>query len=103
MKLLNDMTNTIDLNNIGRHSYSELRKNKTIPDKDKGDLTLTERKNIVNTLHKCIQESINKYDTDMHKYGFMIFFYASVLNYIDNTDLNKYISFSVKNVESTNN
>lgn len=97
------MTNTIDLNNIGRHSYSELRKNKTIVDKDKSDLTLTERKKIVDILRMRIQECINKYETDIHKYGFMIFFYTSVLNYIDNTDLNKYISFSLKNIESPNN
>lgn len=92
----------IDLNEIGRHSYNELRKNDTIPDKDKLDLTLKERKSIVNTLHKCILESIKKYDTDIHKYGFMIFFYSSILAYIDNIDLNKYISFSLKNIETQN-
>lgn len=86
----------VDLNEIGRNSYNELRRNKTIPDKDKLDLTLSERKNIINTLHKCILESIKKYDTDIHKYGFMIFFYSSVLSYIDNTDLNKYISLKIK-------
>ncbi len=86
----------IDLNEIGKHSYNELRKNKTIPDKDKSELTLTERKSIINTLHKSIIESIKKYDEDIHKYGFMIFFYSSILNYLDNTDLNKYLSLSIK-------
>ena len=86
----------IDLNDLGRNCYNELRKSKAIPDKDKSELTLTERKEIINTLHKSILESIKNYDTDIHKYGFMIFFYSSILNYIDNTDLNKYISFSIK-------
>ncbi len=89
----------LDLNELGRYSYNELRKSKSIPDKDKMDLTLTERESIVNTLHKSLLESIKNYDKDIHKYGFMIFFYASILNYIDNTDLNKYITFSIKNNE----
>mgnify|MGYP007056157776 CR=1 FL=1 len=91
--------NTIDLNEIGKHCYSQLRLSKTIPDKDKSELTLTERKNIINTLQKSILESIKKYDTDIHKYGFMMMFYVSILNYIDNTDLNKYLVLSVKNNE----
>lgn len=89
----------IDLNEIGRYSYNELRKSKSIPDKDKMDLTLSERKSIVDTLQKCILEKIKTYSDDIHKSGFMIFFYASVLNYIDNTNLNNYISFSLKSNE----
>lgn len=93
----------IDLNVIGRYSYNELRKQKAVPDKDKMELTLNERKEIVNTLHKSIAECVKKYDTDIHKYGFMIFFYSSVLNYIDNTDLNKYISISLNTKDLQNN
>ena len=87
----------LNLNNIGQYAYNELRKSNVIPDKDKKDLTLTERKDIINTLHKCILQCVKRYDDDIHKSGFMLFFYSSVLNYIDNTDLNKYISLTVNN------
>lgn len=93
------METKLNLNNIGQYAYNELRKNKVIPDKDKMDLTLTERKDIINTLHKCILQCVKNYDTDIHKSGFMLFFYSSVINYVDNTDLNKYISLSLKSNE----
>jgi len=87
----------IDLNVIGKSGYNELRKTNLVPDKDKKDLTLTERKSILDNLNKLQHNLLEKHeDYSKDKYNFLMFLYASIICYIDNTDLNKFIKISQK-------
>ena len=97
------MENNIDLNEIGRHGYDEFRKRGVIIDKEKTDLTFKEREEIVNSLQKSILSSMKKYDEDIHKYSFMIYLYSAIICFVNDTNLNKYLSLSLKNTESVHN
>ena len=88
----------IDINEIGRYAYKTLQNLNVIPNKDKMDLSLKERENIVNLLYDKLSISIEKskiVDKE-HKYEFLSYLYISVILYLNNTDLNKYIKISVK-------
>jgi len=88
----------IDLNEVGRFGYNLLRKNKVILDKDKKDLSLNEREEIINNLYKSLYGALDKSKEDTnHKYEFMAYLYLSVILYINNADLNKYIKMSPTN------
>lgn len=88
----------IDLNQIGKQTYKMLRDMKLIPDKDKSDLTLTERENVLNDLQEKLNSMMPKLrQVPSHKYEFLCYLYLSVILYLDNADLNKYIKISVKN------
>ena len=90
---------TIDLNELGRYGYNLLRKSKVVPDKEKLDLSFEERDKILNTLNKLISDLIIKKDENKDKTNFLVFLYSSIKCYIDNTDLNKFISLNIKNSE----
>ena len=90
----------IDLNEIGRKAYSMLRSMKVVPDKDKSELTPAEIEELTNSLQEKLNSSISKLRDDVkHKYEFLSYLYLSVILYLDNMDLNKYITLSVKNNE----
>lgn len=94
----------IDVNEIGRQSYKLLRDSKVIPDKDKTDLTFKERDEIVNLLYDKLETSISKskIKDNAHKYEFLSYVYLSVILYLDNTDLNKFIKISTKSLNPSN-
>ena len=50
----------IDLNQIGKQAYKMLRNINLIPDKDKSDLTLTERENVLNDLQEKLNSMMPK-------------------------------------------
>ena len=65
----------IDANVIGRNAYTLLRANKVIPDKDKKDLTLTERKSVLKTVGNLMANLLaneNETNKDNSNYFFYI-------------------------------
>jgi len=90
------MANNIDLNEIGRQSYKLLCKEGGLPNKEKSEMTLEERVNLVNHLTKMLKDSIEKIKKDRNKYEFLSYLYMSVILYLDDLDLNKYLKISVK-------
>lgn len=86
----------IDANEFGRSGYKFLRENKVIPDKDKKDLTFKEVEDIVGKLQNMIMNAINDHQKDKNKYNFLSYLYISVICYLENTDLNKYVKMSKK-------
>ena len=87
----------LDLNEIGRASYKMLINTGSIPNKDKSELTLIERNNLINDLTNKLKKSVNKLNEDNHKYEFLSYLYLSTIMYLNNADLNKYIKISTKN------
>lgn len=87
----------IDINEIGRQGYKMLQSMHVIGDKEKGDLNLKEREEIIKNLYEHLNMSISKCSIDrIHKYEFLSYLYLSVILYLDNLDLNKFIKISTK-------
>lgn len=94
----------IDVNEIGRNGYKLLRSMKVIPDKSKKDLTLNETEELINTLYEILNSTILKIRTvQSRKYEFLSYLYLSVILYLDNMDLNKYISIEANTEELQDN
>lgn len=88
----------MDLNEIGRQAYKMLKNMKVIPDKDKSELSLKEREELTNKLQDMLNNSVSKLRKDpSHKYEFLSYLYLSVILFLDNADLNKYIKITEKN------
>ena len=87
----------IDINQIGRQGYKMLQSMHVIGDKEKKDLTLKEREEIIKNLYEHLNMAIIKCGQDRkHKYEFLSYLYISVILYLDNLDLNKFIKMSTK-------
>ena len=87
----------IDINQIGRQGYKMLQSMHIIGDKDKKDLTLKEREELIKNLYEHLNMSIVKCGQDRNqKYEFLSFLCITVILYLDNLDLNKFIKISVK-------
>ena len=90
----------IDANIIGRNGYNFLRQTKVIADKDKSELTLTERDELLKKLLGMSADVLMNLHTS-GKYDdrnvFLSVLYSSIIAYINNTDLNKYIKISHNN------
>ena len=87
----------IDINEIGRQGYKMLQNMHIIDEKEKKDLTLKEREEIIKNLYEHLNMAITKCGQDRnHKYEFLSYLYLSVILYLDNLDLNKFIKISQK-------
>lgn len=95
----------IDINEIGRNGYKLLQSTKVITEKDVRELSIKERKELVakiesmcaDVLYKKVTEKNENNFENIHKYNFLIFLYSSIISYLENTDLNKFISIKPKN------
>ena len=86
-----------DLNEIGRYAYKMLQDMNIIPKKEKSELTLKEREKIVDKLKEKLIFACRNWPSQ--KYEFMSYIYVCVSLYLDNIDLNKYLSIKLKNNE----
>jgi len=87
----------IDSNTLGRYGYSFLKQKEIIPNKEKKDLTFKEINNIKNTLVDLIKKNLDEVGTAQNPEDrnlFSLVFYSSILAYVNNTDLNKFITLS---------
>ena len=93
----------VDANILGRFGYKLLREKNIIKNKDKGDLTFQESKDILEMLKDIIQKNLNEL-TDNSKFDdknvFSLVFYSSILAYVNNTDLNQYINYTAEDDET---
>jgi len=92
----------VDANILGRFGYKLLREKNITKNKDKGDLTFQESKDILDMLKDIIQKNLNEL-TDNSKFDdknvFSLVFYSSILAYVNNTDLNQYINYTAEDDE----
>lgn len=87
-----------DLNEVGRQGYKMLQQMHIIGEKDKQDLTLKEREEVINNLYNHLNMSILKCrETLSHKHEFLSYLIICVICFLDNTDLNKYVKVTEKN------
>jgi hypothetical protein len=87
----------IDSNTLGRYGYAFLKQRDIIPNKEKTELSFKEIDNIKNTLVDLIKKNLEEVDntkTPTDKNIFSLVFYTSILAYVNNTDLNKFITLS---------
>ena len=95
----------IDINEIGRNGYKLLQSNGVIPNKESIELSISERKEVVakiesmcaDVLYRKVTEKNESKFENIHKYNFFIFLYSSIIAYLDNTNLNKFINIKPKN------
>ena len=86
-----------DLNEVGRYGYKLLQQMHIIGEKDKQDLTLKEREEVIKNLYDHLNISILKCrEIPSHKYEFLSYLIICVICFLNNTDLNKYIKISEK-------
>jgi len=95
----------IDINEIGRNGYKLLQSNGVVPEKEVKELSIKERKELVakiesmcaDVLYRKVTEKNENRFENIHKYNFLIFLYSSIITYLENTDLNKFINIKPKN------
>lgn len=85
-----------DLNEVGRHGYKMLQQMHIIGEKDKQDLTLKEREEVINNLYEHLKFILKCRQTPSHKHDFLSYLIICVICFLNNTDLNKYIKISEK-------
>lgn len=96
----------VDANILGRFGYDLLRKQNVIKDKDKNDLSFQEIKDVIEMLKAIIRKNLNELKDDSKlndKNVFSLVLYSSILAYVNNTDLNKYVNYSTTDEEDKTN
>jgi len=96
----------VDANILGRFGYDLLRKQNVIKDKDKNDLSFQEIKDVLEMLKAIIRKNLNELKDDSKlndKNVFSLVLYSSILAYVNNTDLNKYVNYSTTDEEDKTN
>lgn len=86
----------IDANEIGRRGYEFLCNSGLIPDVSKKDLTIKQREKVVEIIKNVQKKLFTNDEENKDKTNFLMFLYSSVICYIENTDLNKYLKISSK-------
>ena len=85
----------INMNNVAYAAFLEFRKNGTLPDKEKDNLTIKEWKAINAGLSKCIKENNEATTYDVQR-NYITIMCSLVLAYINDTDLNRYFVVTSK-------
>lgn len=87
----------IDSNTLGRYGYILLKEKGVIENKDKSELTFKDSAIVKELLLGLIENNLNEVKESKlysDKNLFSLVFYSSILAYVNDTDLNKYITLS---------
>ena len=85
----------INMNNVAYAAFLEFRKNGTLPDNDKDNLTTKAWQAITAGLTKCIKENNEATTYDVQR-NYITIMCSLVLAYINDTDLNRYFVVTSK-------